>query len=181
MATKTDVSMSTCIDSYGSAIGMPQLCTDWASNQIFWLVVTLVAIFFVLSKLALPRISAVISERQGTITNDLAAAENLKSEAAQAEEAYKKALEDARLEASKIIESAKAEIKQELDVAIEKADADISVKASASEEAIAEIRKDALVNVKSVAKDITSELVKVLGGKADSKTLTSVINAKMKG
>ena len=49
MATKSDVSMSTCIDSYGSAIGMPQLCTDWASNQIFWLVVTLVAIFFVLS------------------------------------------------------------------------------------------------------------------------------------
>ena len=145
MATKSDVSMSTCIDSYGSAIGMPQLCTDWASNQIFWLVVTLVAIFFVLSRLALPRISAVLSERQGTITNDLAAAENLKSEAEQAEEAYKKALEDARLEASKIIESAKAEIKQELDVAIEKADADISVKASASEEAIAEIRKDAVV------------------------------------
>ena len=24
MATKSDVSMSTCIDSYGSAIGMPQ-------------------------------------------------------------------------------------------------------------------------------------------------------------
>jgi F-type H+-transporting ATPase subunit b len=140
-----------------------------------------VVIFFVLSRLALPRISAVISERQGTITNDLAAAENLKSEAAQAEEAYKKALEDARLEAHKIIESAKSEIKQELDVAIKKADADISVKASASEEAIAEIRKDALANVKSVAKDITSELVKVLGGKVDSKTVTSVVNAKMKG
>ena len=89
------------------------------------------AIFFVLSRLALPRISAVISERQGTITNDLAAAENLKSEAAQAEEAYKQALEDARLEASKIIESARSEIKQELDVAIKKADADISVKAQA--------------------------------------------------
>ena len=39
-----------------------------------------------------------------------------------------------------------------LDVAIKKADADISVKASASEEAIAEIRQDALANVKSVAK-----------------------------
>ena len=181
MATKTDVSVSSCIDSYGSAIGMPQLSTDCASNQIFWLVVTLVAIFFVLSRLALPRISAVISERQGTITNDLAAAGNLKSEAAQAEEAYKKALEDARSEAVKIIETAKVEIKQELDVAIQKADSDISAKAAASEEAIAEIRKDALANVKSVAKDITSELVKVLGGKADAKTLTSVINAKMKG
>ena len=181
MATQTDVSMSSCIDSYGSAIGMPQLCTDWASNQIFWLVITLVAIFFVLSRLALPRISAVISERQGTITNDLAAAENLKAEAVKAEETYKKALEDARSEAVRIIEMAKAEIKQELDVAIQKADADISVRAAASEEAIAEIRKDSMANVKLVAIDITSELVKVLGGKADAKTLTSVINARMKG
>ncbi len=181
MATQTDVSMSSCIDSYGSAIGMPQLCTDWASNQIFWLVITLVAIFFVLSRLALPRISAVISERQGTITNDLAAAENLKAEAVKAEETYKKALEDARSEAVRIIETAKAEIKQELDVAIQKADADISVKAAASEEAIAEIRKDSMANVKLVAKDITSELVKVLGGKADAKTLTAVINSRMKG
>jgi F-type H+-transporting ATPase subunit b len=181
MATKTDVSSSTCVDGYGSAIGMPQLCTDWAGNQVFWLVITLVAIFFVLSRLALPRISAVISERQGTITNDLAAAENLKSEAVQAEEAYKKALEDARLEASKIIEAAKVEIKQELDVAIQKADADISVKVVASEDAISEIRKDALANVKSLAKDITSELVKVLGGKVDAKALTAVINKKMKG
>ena len=181
MATQTDVSMSSCVDSYGSAIGMPQLCTDWASNQIFWLVITLVAIFFVLSRLALPRISAVISERQGTITNDLAAAENLKAEAVKAEETYKKALEDARSEAVRIIETAKAEIKQELDVAIQKADADISVKAAASEEAIAEIRKDSMANVKLVAKDITSELVKVLGGKADAKTLTAVINSRMKG
>lgn len=181
MATKTDVSSSTCVDGYGSAIGMPQLCTDWAGNQVFWLVITLVAIFFVLSRLALPRISAVISERQGTITNDLAAAENLKSEAVQAEEAYKKALENARLEASKIIEAAKVEIKQELDVAIQKADADISVKVVASEDAISEIRKDALANVKSLAKDITSELVKVLGGKVDAKALTAVINKKMKG
>ena len=181
MATKTDVSSSTCVDGYGSAIGMPQLCTDWAGNQVFWLVITLVAIFFVLSRLALPRISAVISERQSTITNDLAAAENLKSEAVQAEEAYKKALEEARLEASKIIEAAKVEIKQELDVAIQKADSDISIKAVASEDAISEIRKDALANVKSVAKDITSELVKVLGGKVDAKALTAVINKKMKG
>ena len=67
-----------------------------------------------------------------------------------------------------------------MDVAIQKADADISVKAAASEDAISEIRKDALANVKSVAKDITSELVKVLGGKVDAKTLTAAINKNMK-
>ena len=63
--------VSSCVDSHGSAVGMPALCGDWYANQIFWLVVTLVVIYFVLSKVALPRIAAVLSERQGTITNDI--------------------------------------------------------------------------------------------------------------
>ena len=56
---------------------MPQLCTDWFGNQIFWLVITLVISYLVLAKIALPRIAGVLAERQGTITNDLAAAEDL--------------------------------------------------------------------------------------------------------
>jgi F-type H+-transporting ATPase subunit b len=60
---------------------MPQLCAEWIPNQVFWLLVTLVVIFFVLSRIALPRIGAVLAERKGTITNDLAAAEELKQKA----------------------------------------------------------------------------------------------------
>ena len=48
MAASTDKVASTCVDSYGSAIGMPQLCGDWMANQIFWLIVTLVIIFLIL-------------------------------------------------------------------------------------------------------------------------------------
>ena len=50
---------------------MPQLCGEWMINQIFWLVITLLVIFFVLSRIALPRIAAVLAERQGTITMTL--------------------------------------------------------------------------------------------------------------
>ena len=71
-----------------SAPGMPQLDpTSWG-NQVFWLLVTLVVIYFVLSRIALPRIAAVLAERKGTITNDIAAAEELKAKAVEAEEAY---------------------------------------------------------------------------------------------
>ena len=69
----------TCTDAAGSAIGMPQLCDAWFGNQIFWLLVTLVVIYFILSRIALPRIAAILAERQGTITNDIAAAEDLKA------------------------------------------------------------------------------------------------------
>ena len=79
-------------------------------NQIFWLVVTLVVMYLILSRIALPRIAAVLAERKGTIMNDLAAAEELKQKAAAAERAYNEALVNARTEAAKIVAAAKAEL-----------------------------------------------------------------------
>ena len=55
--------------------GMPQLDVSTFGNQIFWLVVALVAIYFVISRIAIPRIAAILAERQGTITNAIASAE----------------------------------------------------------------------------------------------------------
>jgi F-type H+-transporting ATPase subunit b len=160
---------------------MPQLCFEWFPNQIFWLVLTLVVIFLVLSRIALPRIAAVLAERSGTITNDIAAAEMLKNKAGEAEDAYNKALADARAEAQNIVAGAKAEIQADLDVAIAKADAEISAKAAESEKAIAEIRAGAMASVEEVAKDTAAEIVSALGGKATAKDVGAAVAARMKG
>ena len=181
MATETTEAAGVCVDAGGSALGMPQLCADWMPNQIFWLVVTLIAIYFVMSRIALPRISAVLAERSGTITNDIAAAEELKNQAAEAEAAYEKALVDARAEAQKIVAEAKAEIQAELDVELQKADAQIAAKTAESEAAIADIRAGAVKSVTAVAKDTAKELVAALGGEADAKTITAAVTARMKG
>ena len=154
MATETTTSTSACVDASGGAIGMPQLCPDWFTNQIFWLVIALLAIFFVLSKIALPRIAAVLAERSGTISNDLASAEDLKRKAVEAEEAYNKALADARAEAQSIAAQTRAEIKADLDDAIANADAEIAAKAAECEAKIAEIRAGAMESVSEVAKDV---------------------------
>jgi len=181
MATETTGAVSSCVGSDGSAIGMPQLCFEWFPNQIFWLVLTLVVIFLVLSRIALPRIAAVLAERSGTITNDIAAAEMLKNKAADAEDAYNKALSDARAEAQNIVAGAKADIQADLDVAIAKADAEIAAKAAESEKAIAEIRAGALASVEEVAKDTAAEIVSALGGKATAKDVSAAVAARLKG
>ncbi len=181
MATDSATSVGKCVDAFGSSIGMPQLCPDWVGNQIFWVVVTVIVIFFVLSRIALPRIASVLAERQGTITNDIAAAEELKAKAVEAEGAYNKALADARAEAQRIAAEAKADIQVTLDAAIAKADAQIAAKAAESEKAISEIRAGALESVKAVATDTANEIVNALGGKADAKTIGSAIETRMKG
>ncbi len=168
-------------DQAAETVGMPQLDFSSFGNQIFWLVVTLVAIYLILNRVALPRIAAVLAERQGTITNDLAAAEELKLQAVKAEDAYNKALADARAEAGRIVAEAKAEIQADLDAAIAKADTEIAAKSAESEKAIAEIRASAVDSIKVVARDTAKEIVAALGGKADAKSVTAAVNARIKG
>jgi F-type H+-transporting ATPase subunit b len=161
--------------------GMPQLNFDHWGNQIFWLVLALIAIYLILSRVALPRIAAVLAERQGTISNDIAAAEDLKAKAVEAEAVYDKALVDARSEAQGIIATAKADMQADLDKAIAKADVEIAAKTAESEKAISEIRAGAVQSVKTVAKDTAKEIIAAMGGKADAKTITAAITARMKG
>ncbi|HBS51327.1 MAG TPA: ATP F0F1 synthase subunit B' [Rhodobacteraceae bacterium] len=181
MATDTIAASEAGYAAAESAPGMPQLDFATYPNQIFWLLVTLIAIYLVLSRVALPRIAGILSERQWTITNDIAAAEDLKAKAVEAEAAYNQALADARAEAQRIVAEAKTEIQADLDDAIAKADAEIAAKSAESEKAIAEIRAGALESIEAVAKDTAAEIVGLLGGQSDSAAIDKAVADRMKG
>jgi len=163
------------------ASGMPQLDPTTFANQIFWLVVTLVVLWWVLSRIALPRIGAVLAERAGTITNDLAAAEELGLKVKEAEAAYAKALADARAEAGQIAGEAREAIKAELAEATARADAEISARTAESEKAIAAIRASATTSISEVARAAAAEIVAKLGGEADAKALGAAVDRRVKG
>ena len=171
----------TCVNAHGGAIGLPQLCVDWIPNQVFWLLVALVVLYFILSRIALPRIGAVLAERKGTITNDLAAAEELKQKAKAAEAAYNDALANARNEAAKIVAAAKAEIQKDLDAATAKADVEIAARAKEAEAKLAEIRAGADAAIEAVAKDTAEALVASFGGAADAGVVASAVDQRLKG
>lgn len=180
MATESTADVAQGAQEVAKA-GMPQLDFSTFPNQIFWLLVTLILIYLVLSRVALPRIGATLAERKGTITNDLAAAEELKQKAVAAEKAYNDALVRARAEAGKIVAEAKADIQKELAKEMAKADTVIGAKAAESEKHIAEIRAGALEAVTEVARDTAKELVAALGGAVDAKAVTAAVDAALKG
>lgn len=186
LTTATDIAEGTA-ESVGKAaeaaesVGMPQLDFSTFPNQIFWLLVALVAIYFVLSKIALPRIGGILADRQGRITRDIEAAEKLKAQALDAEKAYNQALIDARAEAGKIVAAAKADIQADLAKAIAKADAEIAARGAESAKRIEEVRAGAVAAVAEVARDTTAAIVAALGGTADAKTVAAAVAARMKG
>jgi F-type H+-transporting ATPase subunit b len=164
------------------AAGMPQLDFSTFPNQIFWLVVTMVVIYFVLSRVALPRIASVLAERQGTITNDIAAAEDLKHKAHAAEEAYERALADARSEAQAIVAEARAEIQKDVDAANQEADAEIAAKTAEAESRIAAMRESAKESVSQEARETAQDVVNAIAPMdVDNDTVLAAVDARLKG
>jgi F-type H+-transporting ATPase subunit b len=112
----------------------PAFDATYFPSQLFWLFLTFGALYFILSRLILPRMSANLEHRSKTIVDDLDAAARLND---QAEEA-----------------------KQELEVSLAKAR---SGALAVAETRIADVRAEALSNVAAVATDATKAIVTKLG------------------
>jgi F-type H+-transporting ATPase subunit b len=160
--------------------GMPQLDFDTFPSQIFWLVVALVALYYILSRIALPRIGSVLEARSDTIADDLDRAAEYKRRAEEADHAYQAALAEARSKAQDIAAKTKAEIQKGVDKAIADADAEISARTAESEKRLAEIRESALGNVEIVAADTAAALIKAIApGAANAKAVKTAVAAKL--
>ena len=163
--------------------GMPQLDPSIYPNLIFWLIIAILAIYFILTRVALPRIGAVLAERSDAITGDLEQAALLRQRAEEAEQAYNAALAKAREEAQKIAADAKAEVNKELSVLLAKADAEIAARSAESEGRIAEIRDSAVRSVEEVARETTGDIVGAIlpGTTADEPAVEAAVATRMKG
>ena len=162
--------------------GMPQLDVGLFPNLIFWLVVSIVALYWILSKVALPRIATVLAERNDAIANDIEEAAALKRRAEEAEAAYNAALAQARDEAHKIAAETKKQIDKELATLLAKADAEIAVRSAESEKRIGEIRDSAARSVEEVARSTAAEIVRAFLPEAGEQgTVDAAVANRLKG
>ena len=98
------------VASSSSGPKLPQLDLATYSSQVFWLIISFVILYFLVAKLAMPRIAEVLEERQERIEDDLDKAETLKKEAYQVRIEYEKALSAAREKAQDATRHAQEEI-----------------------------------------------------------------------
>ena len=96
--------------SSSSGPKLPQLDVATYSSQVFWLIISFIVLYFLVAKLAMPRIAEVLEERQERIEDDLDKAETLKKEAYQVRIEYEKALSAAREKAQDAPRHAQEEI-----------------------------------------------------------------------
>ncbi len=154
--------------------------TTYAS-QILWLAITFGLLYWIMSKVALPRISGILEDRRDRIAGDIAEANRLNEESNAAIAAYEQALAEARANAHKIAQETRDKLKSDVDARRAATESDLAAKLAEAETRIGDIKRAALDNVGEIATGTTSELVEALIGKAPTKTeLTKAVDTAMK-
>lgn len=160
---------------------MPQLDMSTWPPQLFWLAVTFLALYFVISRVAIPRTGGVIALRKSTIDGDLAKAKNLKDETENAVRSYEAALADAKAKAQAINLENRNKLNAEIEAERAKLDAALGSKIATAEKKVAASRDKALEDISAMAADIASDIVQQLTGSKITKAAASAAVSKSLG
>jgi F-type H+-transporting ATPase subunit b len=149
--------------------GLPQLNTPDFAPQLIWLALSFVILYFLLSRVALPRIGEVIEERRNRIGRDIETAGKLKQETEAALAAYEQALAAARGRAHGIGRETRDVLAAEADLERKRAETGMAAKQASAEARIEAAKSRALASVSSIAAETAAAIVAKLLGEGASR------------
>lgn len=135
-------------------------------------------VYFVLNRIAFPKIREMIKVRQDTIQGDLEGAEAAKVEAEAARDEYKNQLAESRSEANRIIEEARQQAEQVRKDIVSKAEKDAEGVLARAQEQIQAEQSRALTELQTTISEMSIELAeKVVGRTIDASTQKELVDA----
>ena len=159
---------------------MPQLDPTSFPSQIFWLVVTFLFLWWLMAKVALPKVGLVLEERQKKINDSLDLAENLRIEAGSELDAYETAISKAHDEARKVINDANQEGTQASANQLAEMRISLTNQIAEVEAEIESVKEKALMDISQSAREVAiSTLDNLVGIKVPAKTLNAAIDDAM--
>ena len=146
--------------------GFPPFAKETFASQLVWLAITFVALYLLISRIAIPRIGGIFEERSKRIEGDFADAQRAKVDSEAALAAYEKALADARNRAQAIGTEIRDKLNAEAEQRRKALEAKLNAQLAEAEKTIAATKTAAMANVRGIAVDAASAIVERLIGTA---------------
>lgn len=145
-------------------------------SQILWFVIAFGLLYYLMSKIALPRVQAIIQSRADRIDRDLKAAHKLREESREAAVAYEKTLAEAKARSQALAQETRAKVKLEQDTKRQTLEAELNAKLQTAEAQISEMKAAAMANVGQIANEAAAAIVQHITGRpADPTAIASAI------
>ncbi|WP_425432938.1 F0F1 ATP synthase subunit B [Hartmannibacter diazotrophicus] len=142
----------------------PPFDTTHFASQVLWLAISFGLLYYLLSKVALPRIGGILEDRHDRIAWDLSEAERLKQESDDAVAAYEAALAEARDKAHTIARETHDKLSAEMAAKRASVEGELATKLGEAEERIASIKSQAMSEVGAIANETAAAIVTQLAG-----------------
>lgn len=157
---------------------MPQLDPTFYTGQLFWLAVTFVVLYWVLSKAVLPRVANVLEARQNKIDDDLDRAATSKREAESVLAEYEKSLAEGHAAALTMLRQAADDMAAESAKSHGELADKLSDDVKAAEARILEAKKAAVGNINEVAAEVAqAATLRLIGLEVDDKAAAASVKA----
>lgn len=161
---------------------MPQFDPAVWPPQLIWMAITFVALYFIMSRVALPRISDILEAREFKINDALRKADGLRQDAEDAAAAYEKVMADARSKAQAEVRAVRERAEREAAERHAELNAKLSEEVAQAEASIADAREAAVASIREMAIEAAASATeRLIGEKADAKSVGAAVDAVMKG
>lgn len=156
--------------------GFPAFQTDTFATQLIWLAITFGTLYYLMAKVALPKVGAVLEDRRLRIAADLEAADKAKQESEEAAAAYEEALASARSKAAALAKETQDRLAAQSAEERKRLEGELAAKLEAAERTIDERKTEAMKSVRGIASEAASAIVERLTGqKADQKAIDGAL------
>jgi F-type H+-transporting ATPase subunit b len=156
--------------------GMPQLDYHLFAPQLVWLAIAFLALYLVMSRLAVPAISDTLEKRQAKIQGDLDAAEKANEEARSLIAEYQKRLADTREQARKLMRERGEADSSAAGARLQALHDRLAAQIAEAEKRISAQRDEVMTGLEQMAKDIGLEVyAKLAGQPADQSALAAKV------
>jgi len=144
-------------------------------SQLLWLAITFGALYYLMSRVALPRIGGILEDRKSRIDADLAAADASRQKTDAAIAAYEQALAAAKAKAQGIANETREAIQADIAAKRSAVEADLTAKVNAAEARIAETKAEALTHVDEIAAETAQTVVSQLVGDVSADSVRQAV------
>lgn len=158
----------------------PPFDTSHFVPQLIWLAIVFAVLYWLMSRIALPRVTEILDARRSRIDGDLASAAAAQKSADEAAAAYEKTLADAKAKAQATAQTMRNQIAAETEAKRKALEESLNAKIAASEAQIAQTKAQAMSNVASIAQGAAADIVKRLTGREPDGAAVSAAIASLK-
>jgi F-type H+-transporting ATPase subunit b len=152
------------------------------ASQLVWLVITFVALYLIVSKLALPRVGSIIEARRSAIADDLAKAQGFKDASDKELATYEEELAAARARAQAIGSDTRDKLAAQAERERKVLEDRLNARLAEAEKTIDATRRTAMGNVRAIAGEAAAAIVQRLIGTApEANAVSAAVDRVLKG